>query len=95
MPTYTVLADVNEGQFQNVQELASIWGEIQGDIEERGGELLDAYAVLGEYDFQLTYRAPDEEAAMQIAFSIERHGLDTETHQVIDVDRLGELVDDI
>ena len=95
MPTYTVLADARESEFQNIQELAAIWGEIKAAIEELDGELIDAYAVLGDYDYQLTYEAPDEEAAMQIAFAIERYGLDTRTHQVIGVDRLGELVDDI
>lgn len=95
MPTYTALADVRESEFQNVHDLASIWGEIRNEIAQRDGELVDAYAVLGHYDFQLTYRASDEEAAMQIAFAIERYGLDTHTHQVIDVDRLGEFTEDI
>lgn len=95
MVKYTVLADVENSEFQNVHELASIWGEIRNDIAELDGELVDAYAVLGHYDFQLTFEASDEEAAMQIAFAIERYGLDTRTHQVIDADRLGELADDI
>lgn len=95
MPTYTVLADVNERQFQNPQELIAIWGEIRGDIERTGGELVDSYALLGEYDFQLTFRVPDEDAAMQIALVIEGYGLDTKTMRSFPVDRLGELVDDI
>jgi uncharacterized protein with GYD domain len=95
MVTYTVLADARESEFQNMQELAAIWGEIRASIAELDGELIDAYAVLGDYDYQMTYEAPDEETAMQIAFVIERFGLDTHTHQVIEVDRLGELVEDI
>jgi uncharacterized protein with GYD domain len=51
--------------------------------------------VLGDHDFQFTYEAPDEEAAMKIVVAIERYGLDTQTHQLVDVERMGELTDDI
>jgi len=95
MPTYTVLANVRQQEFQNIHELATVWGEIRNDISETGGELLDAYVVLGHYDFQFMYEADDEEVAMKVAFAVERHGLDTRTHQVIGTDRLGELSEDI
>jgi len=36
-----------------------------------------------------------EVCACKVGRGIERYGLDTRTHQVIGVDRLGELVDDI
>jgi uncharacterized protein with GYD domain len=95
MTKYTILADVEEGNTQNLQEWVKTWGEIETDVQQLDGELLDAYAVLGDYDFQFTYEAADEETAMQIAVAIERYGLDTNTHQLIDVDRLGSLVEDI
>lgn len=95
MAKYTVLADVRESEFQNIHELATVWGDVRNEIAELDGELIDAYAVLGHYDFQLTFEASDEDAAMKILFAIERYGLDTHTHQVIDVDRLGELAEDI
>lgn len=95
MSTYTVLADVNEGEFQNAQELVSIWGDIREDIERLGGDLLDSYALIGGYDFLLTFEVEEEDAAMQIAMAIERHGLDTQTMRAMSIDRMGELVDDI
>ena len=95
MATYTVLADVNEKEFQNPQELVTIWGDVREDIERLGGELLDSYALVGGYDFQLTFEVADEDAAIQIAMAIERHGLDTETMRALPIDRLGELVDDV
>jgi len=95
MPTYTVLADANEAQFQNPQELVSIWGDVREDIERLGGELGESYALVGAYDFQLTFEVPDEEAALQIAIAIEGHGLDTETMRAVPIERMGELVEDV
>lgn len=95
MVKYTVLADVRASEFQNVQELATIGGEIEREISDLGGELIDSFAILGSYDFQFTFEADGEEQAMQIVFAIERLGLDARTHQVVDTDRLGELTDEI
>lgn len=94
MVTYTSRADVRDENLQNVQEWAKTWGEIRTEIERFGGEVLDAYAVLGDYDFRFTYEAPDVETAMKIAVAMERYGLDTTTDQLVDVERMGELVDD-
>lgn len=95
MVTYTTLADVSDDNLQNVQEWTKTWGKIRHEIEEFGGEVVDAYAVLGDHDFQFTFEAPDEEAAMKIAIAVERYGLDTQTHQLVDVERMGELTEDI
>lgn len=95
MATYTILARVTDAEQQNVQDWATIWGEIKNEIQQRDGEIVSAYAVLGDYDFQFTYEAADEEAAIKIAIAVERYGLDTRTHQMIEADRFGELVDDI
>jgi uncharacterized protein with GYD domain len=95
MGTYTALVEVEDSDVQNVQGFASIWGEIRNDVEMQGGEMVDAYAVLGEYDFLLLFEADDPEQAMQISIGVERYGLDTQTMEVIPVDRMGELVDDI
>ncbi|MBX0294479.1 GYD domain-containing protein [Haloarcula nitratireducens] len=95
MPTYSVLADVNEQEIQNAQELVSIWGDVQQDIEDLGGELLDSYALAGSYDFLLTFEVPDEDTVLQASIAIERYGLDTETMRAVPTERFGELVMDI
>lgn len=95
MSTYVGLIDVNEPEIQNVQELASIWGDIRSDVESQGGELLDTYALLGSRDFLVLFEADDEEAALKIAVAMERYGLDMETMQAVALDRLGELVEEI
>lgn len=95
MVRYTTFADVTDENLQNLQEWAKTWGEIRHEFERFDGEVIDAYAVLGEHDFQITYEVPDEEAAMKISVAIERYGLDTQTHQLVGVERMGELTDDI
>lgn len=95
MPTYVTLADVADQQFQNAQELATIWGNIRNDVDRLGGEVVDSYALLGEADFLVVVHVDDDDDALQIAMAMERYGLDTRTMRGIPVDRLGDLVDDI
>ncbi|WP_129115706.1 GYD domain-containing protein [Halegenticoccus tardaugens] len=94
MGTYSALVDVDESSFQNAQELATVWGEIRRDVEELGGELLDAYAVLGERDFLVLFEADDRDQAFKISIAMERYGLDTQTMEIIPVDDLGSIVED-
>lgn len=89
------LVDVNEAQIQNVQELASMWGDIRNDIEGLGGELVDAYAILGDRDFLVLFDAEDREAAFQIAVAVERYGLDMQTMEIIPMEEFAQLVDDL
>lgn len=95
MQTYAVLADVHEREFQNPQELTTIWGEIRNDVERLDGELVESFALVGGYDFLLLFDADDPEAALQIAVAIERHGLDTHTMQAFPVDELADIVADV
>lgn len=92
--TYVALIDVNESQVQNAQDLVAIWGDIRTDVEDVGGELLDAYAVLGEHDFIALFEADDEKHAMQISIGVERYGLDTQTMEIVPVEELGDIVED-
>jgi uncharacterized protein with GYD domain len=89
------LVDVVDAEVQNAQELARIWGGLRNEIGERGGELRDAYAILGEHDYLLIFDAPDRDVALQISLVVERRGLDMQTMELIPVDRFGELVEDI
>lgn len=95
MPKYASLVNVSDREFQNAQELATLWGEISPEVEEHGAELLESYATLGEYDFIVIYEAEDQDVAFQVALAIERHGLDTQTMAVEETDSFADLVDDI
>ncbi|WP_053947278.1 GYD domain-containing protein [Halolamina sediminis] len=95
MGTYMALVDVTDETVQNVQDLATVWADLTGDIETLGGELVDAYAILGEHDYLVIFEADGRDEAFQTSVSIERYGLDTQTMELIPVDDLGELVQDI
>lgn len=94
MNTYMALVNVEGSQVQNAQELATVWGEVRTDITNVGGELIDAYAILGEHDFLVLFEANDEREAMQISIGIERYGLDTQTMEIIPVEEMGDIVED-
>ncbi|MFC7166727.1 GYD domain-containing protein [Halospeciosus flavus] len=95
MSTYVALADVNEGEFQNVQELAAIWGDVRADIEGLDCELRDAYVLLGDHDALLVFDAEDEHQALEVSMAVERYGVHLDTMEAIDVDDLGKVVEDI
>ncbi|AEN06891.1 GYD domain-containing protein [Halolamina sp.] len=95
MDTYMALVDVTDETVQNIQDLATIWGDLTGDIEALGGELLDAYAIIGEHDYLIVFEAEGRDGAFKTSVSIERYGLDTQTMEIIPVEELGGLVDDI
>lgn len=93
--TYMALVDVVEEQVQNAQELASIWGELSNEIDDLGGEMHDAYAILGDHDYLIMFEAPDHKTALQISLVVERRGLDMHTHELLPVEEFGSLVQDI
>lgn len=95
MQTWIALVDVNEPEIQNVQELASVWGAVRQDVDGQGGELRDAYALLGSRDFLVVFEVDTREAAFKISVGMERYGLDVETMAGIPVEELGHLVDEI
>ncbi|WP_458207358.1 GYD domain-containing protein [Haladaptatus sp. NG-SE-30] len=93
MAKYGALVDIR-GQIQNVQELASVWGDIRLEFEEFGVYLEGSYAVLGEYDYLLIFDAPDRDAAFKAGVAVESHGMDMQTMEIIPVDDFAQLVDD-
>lgn len=95
MPPFICQVDVDQDKFQNPQEFATVWGQIHEEIERLGGDVIGTYAVLGNYDFHITFDIDDADAAFQVSQVIERHGLDTTTMRAIPLDRIGDLVDDV
>lgn len=94
MPTYAAHVAVDDREFQNVQELASIWGEIRGELEEFEVNIIDTYAVLGAYDFLILFEAPDRNTVFQTVITIESHGLDLQTMEITPTENFADLVDD-
>lgn len=95
MGMYMALVTVNEARVQNVQDLATVWGDLRREIKDNGGEMVESYAILGEYDFLVLFRADDRYQALQTALIIERRGLDMQTMELIPTNEFGRLVEDI
>lgn len=89
------MIDVSDSDLQNAQEFATLWGRVEEDVQELGGEVLDTYALLGRNDFLVVFDAPDLDVALQASLAIERYGLDSETMVGLPVEQLGEVVEDI
>ena len=94
MATYASLVSV-ERDFQNLQELALIWQELESEMSDFDAELLDSYAVLGEFDFLAIFEAPDRDRAFQASLTLERNGLDMQTMEIVTTDHFASLVEDI
>ncbi|ODR79275.1 gyd domain protein [Haladaptatus sp. W1] len=94
MSTYASLVTV-ERDYQNVQELASIWGDVRSELETHSATLESTYAILGEYDFLLVIDAEDRDAAYRASLCIERYGLDMQTMEIIPMEDFATLVDDL
>ncbi|PCR91796.1 GYD domain-containing protein [Natrinema ejinorense] len=95
MPTYATLVDLADRDIQNVQEFASIWGEIRTEFEEHGARLRDSYATLGEHDFLIVFETDDNEAAFKSAVTLHRHGLEGETMEMVNTDDISQFVDEV
>lgn len=92
---FVSLVDVNEADAQNVQELASIWGGIENELQDLDVEVLDANALLGSTDFLVVFEAPSTDEAFQADVVLERHGLDVHTMQMVSTERFSALVEDL
>ncbi|WP_394741397.1 GYD domain-containing protein [Natronococcus roseus] len=95
MPTFASVVELADRDVQNMQELASIWGEIRTEFEEHDTTLEDSYAMLGEHDFLVIFEAPDQDAAYKAALTMHRHGLDAQTMALKDTDDFADLVDEV
>jgi uncharacterized protein with GYD domain len=92
---YAVLAQLQEADLQNPHDMASMWGTITNQCGEVGVEILDSYAVLGEFDFLVLADAPSRGQVLKAALIMERHGLDVQTMEIVSTDSFAKLVDDM
>jgi uncharacterized protein with GYD domain len=95
MPTWIALVEVTNTEFQNLQELTSIWGDIRLEAEEVSSEieLTDTYALLGRYDFLLVVEAPNRDSVFELSLTAERQGLDMTTMEGVPIEHFAELVE--
>jgi uncharacterized protein with GYD domain len=93
--TYVALIDIADPNVQNIQEMASIWGDVQREFERIDASIEDAYAMLGEHDFLVVFEGADTETAFQADVVLERHGLDVQTMEAAETEAFADLVTDL
>lgn len=80
---------------QNVQELATIWGEMENELIHQGVEVEDVYVALGNFDFLVHFNVSDTDSAYQASAILEQQGFQVELIQLITTDKFGSLVADL
>lgn len=93
--TYAALIDIADPNVQNMQEMASIWGDVQQEFDRIGASIEDSYAALGGHDFIVIFESSTTETAFRADVILERHGLDVQTMEVVDTGAFAELVTDL
>jgi len=66
MPIYATLLKTTAEGIKALKECQSDTEEAQREIEKAGGRLINAYALLGRYDFLYIVEFPDEKSALKV-----------------------------
>ena len=91
---YAMLVRVDSAEIENVQSIASLWGQIRQECNEFDVEIDQSFTVLGPFDFLALLRAPSRQAILESAIVMTRHGLDVQTMGVIPTEDFADLVED-
>ena len=89
MKTFILLATLSPQGLQTLRLTPERLLEVNREIEDLGGTVLDQWVVLGYYDFLSVIQAPDEQAAARMVGELSARGSATfETLTVMDPDDL-------
>ena len=89
MKTFVLLATLSPQGLQTLRLTPERLLEVNREIEDLGGRVINQWAVLGYYDFMSVIEAPDELAAARMVGELSARGSATfETLTVMDPDEL-------
>jgi uncharacterized protein with GYD domain len=89
MMKFVLLATLSPQGLQTLRLTPERLLEVNREIEDLGGRVLDQWAVLGYYDFLSVIEAPDEMAAANIVAELSARGSATfETLTIVDPDEV-------
>jgi uncharacterized protein with GYD domain len=97
MPTFVMLSTLGPDGALTLHERPRRLKEVTSEVEAMGGQVLQQYALLGQWDFLNIITAPDERTMLRITTALNARGtVRTRTMVAVDVDQLiGELELDI
>jgi uncharacterized protein with GYD domain len=89
MPVYVMLTTLTDAGRKVIQEDPEKLREINNEVEFMGVEVLDQFALLGQYDFLNVLVAPNNEAIAKLAIRLSAKGTtQTLTLAAIDIEDL-------
>jgi uncharacterized protein with GYD domain len=89
MMKFVLLATLSPQGLQTLRLTPERLLEVNREIEDLGGRVIDQWAVLGYYDFMSVIEAPDEVAAAKMVGELSARGSATfETLTVMDPDEI-------
>lgn len=95
MPTFVTLTNYTQAGIETLSELEAdeFLAESREVIRAHGGELVDYYLTLGQYDAVVITEFPDAEAGTQALLSLLQEGVaETETLLAFTEDETRELI---
>lgn len=96
MPTYVQLLNFTEQGVENIEESPERVEEAKELIESLGGEFIDFYYTLGQYDAIGIADFPDDETYTQFALAVNQQGnATTESLKGFSLEEFDELVDEL
>ncbi len=74
MPTYVTLFKSTAEGTKRLKESQRLMEEARKEISEAGGKIINAYALLGRYDFIYITEFPDQKSALKVLFKTAMKG---------------------
>ncbi len=93
MNTYVILSKLTDEGRKTIKSKPSRIKEVNTELENMGANIVDQYALLGDYDFITIIEAEDNEAISNMMLEMGSRGtIDTVTMAAIPVDKLIESI---
>ncbi len=93
MPTYISLLKMTPEGAKDIKGLPKRYEDFRKHLEQAGGKLVGAYAVMGQYDYVAVFDVPDDATAVSLALRIAQRGTSsTQTMRAIPMDEFVQLV---
>jgi uncharacterized protein with GYD domain len=87
MPKFVMLSTIGPDGFATLRENPERLKAVNEDVESMGAQVLDQYALLGQYDFLTILEAPDDLTIARVATALAARGtMKTLTIKAIEVD---------
>ncbi len=93
MPTYVSLVKWTDQGVKNAKDTVQRAGAFSGDVERRGGKLLNIFWTQGRYDLVVTIEAPDDQTAMAALLTVGGLGnIRTETLRAFNESEMASII---